>query len=269
VTHLVENYAGLLGISGPELAANSEKQLQLCHAIVIRGEALSITGDSELEVATDAGSIRARCIIVATGSSPKRLGIEGEERLLGRGLSFCAFCDAEFFRDKAVAIVGGGGSAVKESAYLSRIASKVYLVHRRGKFRAEKANVELVDRNPKVEMVLKSVVVRLIGEDSLEGIVVRNVQTGAEREIKVKGLFEYVGRNPNTSIFNVTKDRNGCIVVDDDMMTSKMGMFAAGECTSQKWNQLIVSAGEGAKAAMSAIRYLQGGSVAMSWGYST
>jgi len=269
VTHLVENYAGFPGISGPELAANFEKQLQLCHATVIRGEVLSISGDGELEVGTNAGPIRTRCVILATGSSPKRLGVEGEDRLLGRGLSFCAFCDAEFFREKAVAVVGGGDSAIKESAYLSRIASRVYLVHRRDKFRAEKANVELVDKNPKVEMVLNSVVVKLIGENSLESIVVRNVQTRAEREIKVEGIFEYIGRDPNTSIFKVTKDRSGCIVVDDGMMTSKRGVFAAGECTSQKWNQLVVSAGEGAKAAMSAIHYLQGESVPTSQGRST
>lgn len=269
VTHSVENYPGLPRVGGPELAANFEKQLQLSHVRVIKSEVLSVDGDNELEVATDSGLIRARCVIVATGSSPRRLGVEGEERLLGRGLSFCALCDAEFFRDKAVAVVGGGNSAVRESAYLSEIASKVYLVHRRDRFRAEKANVELVDRNPKIEMVLKSVVVKLIGEDSLGSIVVRNVQTGAEREIKVEGIFEYVGRDPNTSMVSVAKDPSGCIAVDDNMMTSKMGVFAAGECTSARWNQLVVSAGEGAKAGISAIHYLQDHSAATSSGHST
>jgi thioredoxin reductase (NADPH) len=256
VTDIVENYAGIPSIRGPDLAANFARQLEKWRVIVLGDEATNVREGEIITVGTYARNLGAKCVIIATGSSPRRLGIEGETKFIGRGLSFCAFCDAEFFRDKDVAVIGGGDSALKEASYLSRIVSRVYLIHRRGRFRAESANVQLIDGNPKVEKVMNSNVIRFLGHEQLEGLVVRDSQTQRERELKVEGAFEYIGRVPNTSFLQLAKDPADYLVVDENMMTSLEGVFAAGECTSPKWNQLIVSAGEGAKAAISAVHYL-------------
>ena len=256
VTDIVENYAGILSIRGPDLAANFAKQLENWRIVVVGSEATHVRNGDAITVGTHPQDLLARCAIITTGSSPKRLGVEGESKVIGRGLSFCAFCDAEFFRDKEVAVIGGGDSAVKEASYLSRIVSRVYLIHRRDRFRAEKANVQLIDGNPKVEKVMNSTVVRFLGQEQLEGLVLLDSKTGRERELRVEGAFEYLGRVPNTNFLQLAKDPAGYLVVDENMMTSLEGVFAAGECTSPKWNQLIVSAGEGAKAAISAIHYL-------------
>ena len=257
VTDAIENYAGFLSVSGPDLAENLEKQLRKWSVKIVRDEALSVKGGPMFTVNTYSGDVAGKCDVVATGSSPRRLGVDGESKFLGKGLSFCAFCDGSFFRDKDVAVIGGGDSAVKESAYLSNIASKVYLIHRRDKFRAEKANIDLIERRANVVKVMNSVVVGFLGEGRLEGLAVRDVSKGSEREIKVEGVFEYVGRDPSTAFLDVKKDPNGYVLVDENMMTSVEGLFAAGECTSPKWRQLAVSAGEGAMAAMSAVDYLE------------
>lgn len=256
VTDIVENYAGIPSIRGPDLAANFAKQLEKWKIVVVVGEATHVRDGEAITVGMYPRDLLAECVIIATGSSPRRLGVEGESEVIGRGLSFCAFCDAEFFRDKEVAVIGGGDSAVKEASYLSRIVSRVYLIHRRDRFRAERANVQLIDGNPKVEKVMNSIVVRFLGQEQLEGLVLRDSKTGRERELRVEGAFEYIGRVPNTDFLQLAKDPAGYLTVDENMMTSSKGVFAAGECTSPKWNQLIVSAGEGAKAAISAIHYL-------------
>jgi len=256
VTDIVENYAGILSIRGPDLAANFTKQLEKWKVTVLEEEVTNVKAGDIITVGTYSRSFGTKCAVIASGSSPKRLGIEGESKFIGRGLSFCAFCDAEFFRDRDVAVIGGGDSALKEASYLSRIVSKVYLIHRRERFRAESANVQSIGGNPRIERVMNSNVVKFLGDKQLEGLVVRDSLTQRERELKVEGAFEYIGRVPNTSFLQLAKDPAGYLVVDENMMTSSEGVFAAGECTSPKWNQLIVSAGEGAKAAISAVHYL-------------
>jgi len=256
VTDIVENYAGILSVGGPDLANNFARQLERWKVIVLGEEMTNVKAGSVITVETYARNLKTKCAVIATGSSPKRLGVEDESKFIGRGLSFCAFCDAEFFRDRDVAVIGGGDSALKEASYLSRIVSRVYLIHRRDRFRAESANVQLIDRNPKIEKVMNSNVVKFLGDKQLEGLVVRDSLTGREKELKVEGAFEYIGRVPNTGFLQMAKDPAGYLVVDENMMTSFEGVFAAGECTSPKWNQLIVSAGEGAKAAISAVHYL-------------
>jgi len=263
VTDVIENYPGFPSVTGTDLATSLENQLLKWNVDIVRDEALSVRKDGHFTVRTYGGDLTALSIVVATGSSPRKLGVEGEAKFLGRGLSFCAFCDGAFFKDKAVAVVGGGDSAVKEAAYLSKIVSKVHLIHRRDKFRAERANVRLIEGNPKVEIMLNSVVIKFLGENKLEGVVVKNVQTGLVKEIAVEGVFEYIGRDPSAAFLELEKDDSGYIIVDDSMKTSVDGLYAAGECTSPRWKQLAVSAGEGAKAAMSAIEYLELRSVAV------
>lgn len=259
VADVIENYPGILEISGAELAQRYQEQadrygLEVKNVEVTR---VRINGEEKI-VETREGSYEARGVIVASGADPQRLGIKEEEKFIGRGVSFCATCDGLFFRGKNVAVIGGGDSAVTEALFLSKSVSRVYIIHRRDKLRAEKINQEKALANPKIELILNSVVEEIVGENRVEKLRVRNLNTGETRELEVAGVFVYIGRKPNTGFIDVEKNEQGYIKIDDNMETSVKGIFAAGDCTSPRWRQLTTAVGEGAMAAMSAEKYLEG-----------
>ncbi|MEM7818336.1 MAG: thioredoxin-disulfide reductase [Candidatus Aenigmatarchaeota archaeon] len=200
----------------------------------------------------------SKSIIVASGSKPRKLNVPGEDKLIGKGVSYCVTCDAPLFKDKVVAVVGGGNSALEGALVLSSYASKIYLIHRREEFRAEEIIVDKVKKNSKIELVLNCVVTEIIGEKNVEKISVKNLKTNEERKLDVKGVFIEIGHEPSVDFIKhlvKTNERNE-IIVDLDMKTSCEGIFAAGDITNIKYKQAIIAAGTGAIAALSAYDYL-------------
>jgi thioredoxin reductase (NADPH) len=255
----IENYPGFPRISGLELASKLEEHARSVGLEVINGEVLSLTTRNTVKrIRVDSNELEAKAVILASGAEPVKLNVEGEEKLVGRGVSYCATCDGPLFKNKVVAVVGGGDSAVKEAAYLAKIAEKVYLIHRRDKLRAEKIAVHRMLSNPKITPLWSMVVRKIVGESKVEKLLLEHVVTSEAKELKVDGVFIYIGRRPNTSfVQDVEKDESGYVRVDEKMATSVPGVFAAGDCTSPLWRQVAISVGEGAKAAMSAVRYLE------------
>ncbi|MBS7643830.1 thioredoxin-disulfide reductase [Candidatus Bathyarchaeota archaeon] len=256
---VIENYPGILEISGIELAQRYQEQADKYGLEVKIVEVTKVYTEGERKIVeTKEGTYETNAVIVASGADPQRLGIRGEDKFVGRGVSFCATCDGLFFKGKNVAVIGGGDSAVTEALFLSKIVNKVYVIHRRDTLRAEKINQEKALANSKIEFVLNSVVEEIIGENKVEKLVVKNLNTGERQKLEVVGVFVYVGRKPNTGFINVEKREQGYIKIDENMETSMKGIFAAGDCTSPRWRQLTTAVGEGAMAAMSAEKYLEG-----------
>jgi thioredoxin reductase (NADPH) len=259
MAEVIENYPGILEISGVELAQRYQMQADKYGLEVKLVEVTKVYAEETRKIVeTKAGTYEAEAVIVASGADPQRLGIKGEEKFIGRGVSFCATCDGLFFRGKNVAVIGGGDSAITEALFLSKNVGKVYVIHRRGTLRAEKINQEKALANPKIEFILNSVVEEIIGENTVERLIVKNLKTGERQQLEVAGVFVYIGRRPNTGFVNVEKNEQGYIKVDENMETSVKGIFAAGDCTSPRWRQLTTAVGEGAMAAMSAEKYLEG-----------
>ncbi|HEY3346876.1 MAG TPA: thioredoxin-disulfide reductase [Nitrospirota bacterium] len=256
---LIENYPGFKGISGMGLMKEFEAQAAELALEIKYTEALSIKDRGQYkEIMTPDGSIQAGAVIIATGAKPKRLGVPGEAELIGRGISFCATCDGFFFRDREVAVIGGGDSALKEAIYLSRIVKKVHLIHRRDKFRAEKMLIEKALAEPKFEFhlnkVVKSVKGGVLGIEALE---LEDTRTHDTSDLPVEGAFIYIGVNPNTGSFDVEKDEFGFIKADKVLMTSMMGVFAAGDCRVTPLRQVATAVGDGALAASEVERYIE------------
>lgn len=258
-TEVLENYPGFpKGIKGYELAdlfAAHIEGLTITHS---RDAVDSVRGEvGNFVVSAGEKEYACRTVIVCTGAKHRPLGVEGEDRLQGRGVSYCALCDGNFYRNQPVAVVGGGNSALEESLYLAKIASKVYLIHRRNSFRgAQIYQDKLAALSDKVELVLDSVVDGLQADliAGLTGVVVRNVVTGEQRPIKVNGLFVYVGMEPRTAFLppEVERDAQGFLVTDTEMRTSVPGIFAAGDVRSKLCRQAVTAAGDGATAAQAA-----------------
>ena len=258
---LIENYPGIpQGMPGLELVRQMQEQAEGAGL-----EISSLTPVSEISLADNekhiqAGdqTVKARAVIIATGAVPKKLGVPGEEELTGRGVSYCATCDGPLFTGKVVLVVGGGNAAVEEALHLTQHASKVTIVHRRDKLRATKILQERALRNPKLEFIWDSHLVDIKGDKFVESAVVENTKTGEKREILVSGIFLYVGNEPNSGFVKdlVETDDRGYILTDDRLETSVPGIFAAGDVRANHLKQIVVAAGEGALAAVSAQRYL-------------
>ena len=257
----VENYPGFPeGILGPELMELMEKQAARFDAEMLHQAATRVdfsrrpfgvwSGDEEF---------RARSVIVATGASAKMLGVPGEDRLLGHGVSTCATCDGFFFRGQELAVVGGGDSAMEEALFLTRFATKVTVVHRRGELRASKIMQQRAFENEKIDFVWDSVVDEVVGDGQVTGLRLRNLKTGDASELAAGGLFVAIGHTPNTSIFEGQVDMaNGYIVVrEPSTATSVTGVFAAGDVVDFVYRQAVTAAGMGCKAAMDAERFLE------------
>ncbi|HHV80553.1 TPA: thioredoxin-disulfide reductase [bacterium] len=261
LTTFIENYPGFPeGISGPELAERLESQAGKFGAKIITSRpVLNISRKEEgFEIKTEMESFLGKAVIVATGTSPRKLNVPGEEEFTGRGVSYCAVCDGAFYRDRVVAVVGGGDSAMDESIYLTRFASKVFVIHRRNQLRAEKILQERAFSNPKISFIWDTVVQSIEGDRKVELLKLKNVKTGEISELKVDGIFVYIGSTPNSSMVKdlVELDENGFIITDNCMKTSVPGLFAAGDVRNTSFRQLATAIGDGAIAANSAERYL-------------
>ncbi len=260
ITDLVENYPGFLEISGADLARKFEEHAQK-FGLEMQSMA-EVSGIEEIGnikiVKTTAGDFEAKTAIIASGTTPKKLGAKGEIEFTGRGVSYCATCDGFFFRDKVVVVVGGGDSAITEAIYLTKMAKKVIIVHRRDKLRAEKINQEHAFANPKISFVWDSIVEEIAGKNTVEKVIIKNVKTNAISEINTDGVFIYVGLIPNTAFANVKKDERGFIVANDRMETSVRGIFAAGDCRVTPLRQIATAVGDGAIAAVSSEKYIEG-----------
>jgi len=260
-TTLVENYPGFVdGVDGPELMQNMMKQAEKYGAEFVYEDAVEVDFSDEIKVVkTNAGNeFKSKSVIIATGSSPRRLHVKGEDEFYGRGVSVCATCDAAFYRDKVVAVVGGGDSAMEESSYLTKFATKVYVIHRRDEFRASKAMQNRVFNNEKIEIVWNSEVIEIKGSQFVETLVLKNTQTGETSELKVDGLFLAIGHIPNTKFLEgkVDLDDQGYVVVTDNTKTSVDGVFVAGDVRDYRYQQAITAAGMGCMAALDAEKWL-------------
>ena len=259
VTDKVENFPGFLEISGADLAAKFEEQARK-FGLEMKGmaEVESIEDKGNIKIIkTTEGDIETKSVIIASGTTPKRLGAKGEVELTGRGVSYCATCDGFFFKEKEVVVIGGGDSAITEAIYLTKMAKKVTVVHRRNELRAEKINQEHAFSNPKISFIWDSVLEEIVGKNVVEKVVLKNLKTNVTSEVKTDGVFIYVGLVPNTKFVDVKKDEWGFIIANAKMETSVKGIFVAGDCRVTPLRQITTAVGDGAIAAVSAERYLE------------
>ncbi len=210
-------------------------------------------------VSTLDATFKAQTIIIATGAQPMKLGVKGEKEFLGRGVSYCAVCDGAFYKDKTVAVVGGGNAAVEEGMYLTKFASKVYIIHRRNELRADKIVQERAFKNPKIEFIWDSVVEEIKGSDLVNSTVIRNVKTNNLSELHINGIFPYIGITPNVELFNgqLEQDAKGFIITDNTMKTSVEGIYAVGDVRTTPLRQVITATADGAIAAVYAVKYIE------------
>lgn len=257
----LENYPGFSKIGGYELMEKFEEHADLFGVQKYpMQEIVSIDLLSTPKIIlTKEYEFRTKSVIIATGAKPMKLGVSGEEEFIGRGVSYCAVCDAAFYKDKIVAVVGGGNSAVEEAMYLTKFASKVYLVHRRDELRADKIIQERAFKNSKIEFVWNSVVSEIKGDDLVNLILIRNTINGEVSELEVNGIFPYIGISPNTELINgqIEQDKSGFILTDETMKTSVDGVYAAGDVRKTPLRQVITAASDGAVAAVYAVKYVE------------
>ena len=263
ITHLIDNYPGFPeGITGPDLMEQFEKQAKRFGAEFKFATVEKISLDGNMKVLHLAGNetIRTKTVIICSGAEPRRLGVSGETKLTGKGVSYCATCDGAFFRDAVIAVVGGGDSAVKEALFLTKFASKVYVIHRRDELRAEKVTAKQAFENDKIEFVWNSVVEEILGDKSVTGVRVKNVKDETVKDLDLEGVFVYVGMVPNTGFLKgfVNLDEKGYIVADNDTHTDVQGVFAAGDVRQKMSRQVATAVGDGATAAMAAEECISG-----------
>lgn len=260
LTHAIENYPGFPeGITGPELTSLMTRQAERFGAEIVIGEVTDIRLDGDIKVvSTDTETYRAPTVILAMGADPRKLGVPGEKELRGRGVSYCGTCDAPFFRNKKVIAVGGGDTAIKEALYLSKFAHEVVLVHRRREFRAEKIYQTELNANPKITLLLDTVVTAINGQGKVESITTQNVQNETVQTIQCDGVFIFVGTVPNTKFLKnlFGEEAGGNIETDVNMMTSVPGVYATGDVRKYSYRQVATAVGDGTTAAMAAEHWL-------------
>jgi len=261
-TEDVENYPGFdEAISGPDLSQRMVRQAEKFGARIVMEEVEGVSGDADrgFLVRGYEADYHARAVILASGSNPRRLGVPGEDRFYGRGVSTCATCDGFFYRGKKVVVVGGGDAAVEEGMFLTKFADEVTVIHRRDALRANKAATERAFANPKMRWVWNTVVEEVLGEDDVvAGVRTRNVHDGSTDVLPSDGVFIYIGHEPNTGYLEGVVDlrENGYVEVRDEIYTSTEGVFAAGDVADEVYRQLGTSVGAGTRAAMAAERWL-------------
>ena len=255
----VENFPTIASVSGMEFADRLVDQVMNLGADLELDEVTKIEKNGDIFTVDTifGGTYEAKAVIVAVGASPRRLGLENEERLIGSGISFCAVCDSEFFKGKPVAVNGGGNTALQEAIYLSDTCEKVYVIHRREEFRADAALVDVIKKKENVELVLNSVVTKLIGEDKVSSVIVTD-KNGMEREIKIDCLFVAIGHDPENTPFKdfINLDESGYADSEENCLTRTEGMFVSGDCRKKNVRQLTTAVSDGATAALAACSYI-------------
>ena len=263
LTSDVENYPGYRdGVMGPEMMDDFEAQAARFGA-EMRPDNVERVDFSErpfkLWAEDEEEPILARAVVIATGAKAKWLGLESEQQFMGKGVSGCATCDAFFYRGKKVAVVGGGDTAMEEAGVLAKFADEVVLIHRREEFRASKIMLQRAENNPKITILTNTVVEEILGDNSVEGVRVRNTRTGEEQTIELSGFFTAIGHAPATALFEgkVEMDAGGYILQKENTMTSVPGVFAAGDVSDTRYRQAVTAAGDGCRAAIDSERWLE------------
>ncbi len=261
-TEWVENYPGFEeGIMGVELAQKMEKQAVRFGLEIIQGTVMDISSNKKIKGISLEGDLHyeAKTIILATGAHPRLLKIEGEDEFRGRGVSYCATCDGAFYKGKKIAVVGGGDSAVQEAIFLTKFAEMVYVIHRRDQLRAEKILQERAFSNPKIKFIWNSVPEKISGDDGVNALHIRNLKACDNSVLDVQGVFIYIGYNPNTEFLRglVDLDESNYIITDKNMAASTPGIYAAGDVRSKPLKQIATAVGDGATAAMAAVKYIE------------
>lgn len=258
-TYEVDNYPGLPGITGFEMGQKFRSHADKMGVEVINTQVteVRVEGDNK-SIITAQGSYETKCLIIATGAKHRKLGIPGEEKLTGMGVSYCATCDGAFFRGKTVAVIGGGDVALEDALFLARGCEKVYLIHRREEFRGVRILQEKIKKTENIELVLNSNVTEIRGEGQVSSILVHNHKEETDTELEVQGVFIAVGIEPNSGMVKnlVAQDAEGYIEAGEDTQTSIEGIFAAGDVRTKQLRQVITAAADGANAVVSAEKYL-------------
>lgn len=257
-TYEIDNYPGFPGASGQEVADAMRQHCDKLGVEFARGRVTSIIDNgSTKDLVTKKNTYTAKSIIIATGASNKKLGCPGEEELSGMGVSYCATCDGAFFKEKQVAVVGGGDVALEDAIYLSRFCTKVYLIHRRDEFRGAKVLQDQVKSTDNIEIIYDTVVNSINGTQSVESITVQNTKTDSSSELKVDGIFIAVGTVPNTQILSglVQMDDKGYVIADETCKTSCPGVFVAGDVRTKPLRQVLTATADGANAITSIQKY--------------
>jgi thioredoxin reductase (NADPH) len=265
ITTEVENYPGFSeGINGPDLMEEMRAQAERFDAELEAEDVTKVELSADKKIVwVEDEAYEAKTVIIATGATANLMGLENEERLMGRGVSACATCDGFFFQNKVICVVGGGDSAMEEATFLTRFATKVYLIHRRDQFRASKIMVQKATDNPKIEFIMDSVVVDVLGEENVTGVKLKNKKTGEMSELEVSGMFVAIGHTPNTEMFKGQLDMNekGYILTSQSKnqltATNIPGVFACGDVQDSHYRQAVTAAGSGCMAALDVEKYLE------------
>lgn len=267
ITHAVENYPGSVEeATGPSLTARMVNQCKSFGVEIFRDTVVELDVKGKIKtIKGEKGTYQGKTVILATGANPKKIGCPGEKELTGKGVSYCATCDADFFTDLEVYVVGGGDSAIEEALYLTKFARKVNIVHRREGFRANKVSLDKARENSKIEWMLHKVVEEIKGDGILESVVLKDTRTGeltelfADEDDGTMGMFVFVGLVPQTELFKdlIDMDEQGYLLADDEMKSNIPGVFIAGDCRQKMLRQVVTAAADGAIAAVSAEHYIE------------
>ena len=255
----LENYPGAKLVGGYDLMEKFEEHADMFGVNKFPMQEIESVDLKNKIIKTKEYEFSAKTIIIATGAQPTKLGVKGEKEFTGRGVSYCAVCDGAFYKNKTVAVVGGGNAAVEEAMYLTKFADKVYVIHRRDELRVDKIVQERAFKNEKLEFVWNSVVKEIQGENLVNNVVLENVKTGKISNLNVNGIFPYIGITPNTEYFNgqLQQDAYGFIITDETMQTSIDGVFAVGDVRKTPLRQVITAASDGAVGAVYAVKFIE------------
>ena len=261
-TFLIENYPGFPeGISGMELSERFQDQVRRLGLDILWGNTESVKNKKDYsEVQVDGKLLTAKAVIIATGTEAAKLGIPGEDEFRGRGVSYCATCDAPFYKDKNIIVVGGGNSAVEEALFLTRYGKKISLIHRRDKLRADKILGEKAIADPKIYFYWHATIEKISGKQKVEEVTIKDLNSGKNLKVPADGVFIYIGSKPNSETVKgtVKLDKQGFIITDENMKTSVAGIYAAGDIRAKSLRQVVTAAADGAIAAEAARKYIEG-----------
>ncbi len=261
LTHEIANYPGYESISGFMLATNMQNQAKKHGCEIktnVRIESYELIGDSKKVVLTNGDTFEARSVILSTGGRSREIGAKGENDFAGRGISYCATCDGDFFQDREIIVVGGGNSALEEAVSLTTYASKVTIVHMLDDWQAFESAIKEMEENPKIDYIMNTKITEFVGEQGLNHVVLENVKTGDKENMKIEGVFIFIGYVPNTEVFKGIVELNkwGEIVTNEKLETSLKGVYAAGDNIHKSFRQVTTAVGDGTNAALHTLEYL-------------